>query len=183
MLLYMKMGACTEWGLIALLLAGCGDAPATPVASEDLLEMSSDMVGYETRTILTTDGVKSGLIEADTTYFFEDSTLVHMNGVDMVTYTDQGAVRATITADRGRYDQRTQQMHAQGNVVLILPDDGRRLESPELHYDPESQRIWSDSATTYLNASQVTRGSCFKSDMTFRNITVCDIRGAADVGG
>ena len=178
-----KIARLIIWVLIAPLGAGCGDAPATPVASDDLLAMDSDMVGYETKTILTTDGVRSGVIDADTAYFFDDSTFVYMRGVNMVIHTDQGDVLATITADQGRYDQYSQQMHAQGNVVLIMPGENRRVESGELYYNPVNQQIWSESSTTYRYDGEVTRGTCFKSDLEFRNYEVCNIRGSADVGG
>jgi LPS export ABC transporter protein LptC len=101
----------------------------------------------------------------------------------MEVYTDQGAVRATVTAARGRYDRISQGMHAEGNVVLIMPAEARRVESAELWYEPNEDRIWSDSAATYHHDGQITRGTCFKSDLTFKNYTVCNIRGAADVGG
>ena len=178
-----KIARFAGWGLLVPFALGCGDAPATPVASDDLLTMGSDMVGYETTTILTIDGVKSGVIDADTAYFFDDSTFVYMRGVNMVIHTDQGAVRATVTADQGRYEQRSQQMHAQGNVVLIIPGEHRRVESGELYYNPVNHQIWSNSSTTYWHDGEVTRGTCFKSDLDFRNYEVCNIRGSADVGG
>jgi LPS export ABC transporter protein LptC len=106
-----------------------------------------------------------------------------MEGVRMEVYTDLGAVRVTVTSDRGRLDSATQGMHALGNVVLIVPDGNRRVESAELYYEPTDERIWSDSATVYRRDGQVTRGSCFKSDLKFTNYTVCNIRGSADVGG
>jgi LPS export ABC transporter protein LptC len=182
-LLCNKIKRLVGWGILALFGAGCGDAPATPVASDDLLAMDSDMVGYETKTILTTDGVKSGVIDADTAYFFDDSTFVYMRGVNMVIHTDQGDVRATVTADQGRYDQYSQQMHAQGNVVLIMPGEDRRVESEELYYNPVDQQIWSESSTTYWYDGEVTRGTCLRSDLEFRDFQVCNIRGSADVGG
>jgi hypothetical protein len=57
------------------------------------------------------------------------------------------------------------------------------VESAELYYEPADQRIWSDSASTYTYKGQVTRGTCFRSDLTFKNYQVCNIRGAADLGG
>jgi arabinose-5-phosphate isomerase len=173
-----RIGGC----LAVLALGACGERAATPVASEDIQGMTSDMVGFGTDTYLTTNGVRTGAIKADTAYFFEDSTVVHMRGVDMAIHTEQGAVRATVTARRGRYDERSQQMHAVGDVVLILPNENRRVESGELYYNPNDGRIWSDSATTYHQANgQITRGTCFNSDLSFTNIFVCNIRGAADV--
>ena len=178
-----RIGRLIGGGVLALGLAACGTEPATPLASTDQLQMTSDMVGIDTDTYLTTDGVKSGLIHADTAFFFEDSTVVHMRGVTMTMYTDQGAVRATVTSEAGRYEQRSQQMHATGNVVLVMPGEGRTVESGELNYNPNDGRIWSDSATTYRNGDQTTRGTCFNSDLSFKNYTVCNIRGTADVGG
>ena len=171
-------------GLTVLPLAACGDRSPTPVASDELMEMTSDMVGFGNQTILTTNGVKSGLIKADTAYFFDDSTVVHMRGVDMSIYTEMGAVRATVTSRAGEYEERTQRMHAVGDVVLVLPGENRRVESGELYYNPNDGRIWSDSLTTYHNErGEITRGSCFNSDLEFKNLTVCNIRGSATVGG
>jgi hypothetical protein len=97
-------------------------------------------------------------------------------------FTEDGVPRATVTADRGRMEQGTSQtMLAQGNVILILPAEDRRIESEELWYDGE--RVWSDSATTYRNNGRVTRGSCFRSNLSFTEVEVCSIRGAADLGG
>lgn len=171
------------FALLLGLLGGCGEASETPLASQELLEMRSDMVGYDTNTYVTVDGVRSAQIHSDTTFYFEDSTVVHMDGVRMEVFTDQGAVRATVTAARGRYDPDTQGMYASGNVVLVMAAEGKRVESSELWYEPVDERIWSDSASTYYHDGQVTRGTCFKSDLSFRNYTVCNIRGAADVGG
>ena len=182
---YKQMRWLTGAGLALLLglTAGCGNPAETPLASQELLELRSDMVAYDTDTYITANGIRSAQIHSDTAFYFEDSTAVHMEGVRMEVYTDQGAVRATVTAERGRYDRRTQGMHAQGDVVLVMPTADRRVESAELWYEPVDQRIWSDSASTFFNQGRVTRGTCFKSDLTFKNYTVCNIRGAADVGG
>ena len=65
-----------------------------------------------------------------------------------------------------------------------MPKEGRRVESAELYYEPANQRIWSDSASNYYHDNgQITRGTCFQSDLTFKNYRVCNIRGAADVSG
>ena len=169
---------------LVLVLAACGDGPPTPVAGEDLLEMQADMVSYDMVTYFTNaEGIRTGKIEADSAFFFQDSTVVHMRGVDMTVYAETGEVRATVTAHRGRYEERYQKMHALGDVVLVMPADSRRLESEELHYDPLTERIWSDSASTYRYQGQVTMGTCFRSDMSFQNYEVCNIRGSADIGG
>ena len=177
-------GAAAYGFLAVVAAAGCGDGLPTPVADDGLLEMSADMISYDVVTYMTNaEGIRSGRIRADSAYYYLDSTVVHMRGVEMDVYTEAGLVRATVTAERGRYDERTQQMHAVGDVVLVFPNESRRLESGELHYDPVTESIRSESASTYHHDGQTTRGTCFRSDMSFRNYQVCDIRGSAELGG
>ena len=125
------------------------------------------------------DGVRQGRVEADTAYAYADSSELSIIGMHVVFYDDDGRERATVTADRGHMNQRSQRMEAEGNVVLIVAADGRKIESPELNYDPSRDLIWSDSATVQtLKNGQVTRGSSFKSDLEFKNITIANPRGA-----
>jgi LPS export ABC transporter protein LptC len=167
-----------------LALAACGAEPPTEVAPEEILGIEADMISYGMTTYFTNaQGVRTGKIDADSAYFFQDSTVVHMQGVNMTVSTEAGQVRATVTADKGRYDERTQQMHAIGNVVLVMPNDARQVESGELYYDPMTEKIWSDSASTYNNRGQITRGTCFQSNLDFTAFNVCNIRGSADFGG
>lgn len=71
-------------------------------------------------------------------------------------------------------------MVARGDVVLRVHTDSSRIESAEIHYDPDAERIWSDSATVRTLADgTVTRGSAFESDIEFENVVVRDPRGSA----
>jgi hypothetical protein len=58
--------------------------------------------------------------------------------------------------------------------------DSSTLRSQEIHYDPNIDRIWSDSATTRIlkNGSE-TRGSAFESDIEFTNVRILNVRGDA----
>ena len=69
-------------------------------------------------------------------------------------------------------------MIARGEVLLFVHRDSSNLRSQEIHYDPESDRIWSDSTTIRTLADgTVTSGSSFESDIEFENIVVRDPRG------
>ena len=167
-----------------LALGACGAESTTPQASDEVQSMTADLISYDMDTYFTNaEGIRTGRIQADTAFFFQDSTVVHMQGVEMTVSAETGQVRATVTAERGRYDERTQQMHAIGNVILVMPNDNRRVESGELYYDPMTEKIWSDSASTYQSQDRVTRGTCFQSNLSFTQYSVCNIRGSADLGG
>ena len=131
------------------------------------------MVSY-----LTAYGVREGRVEADTAYTFADSTKVDLRVMRVTFYDESGLERATVAGRTGEWDQANDQMIARGDVVLFVHTDSSTLESQEIHYDPEADRIWSDSATVRTMADgSVTTGSAFESDIDFTNIVVRDPRG------
>ena len=163
-------------GLVAL--ASCGDASEAPVAESGMQDLVADYVIYEMEQYLTQDGVRSGVVISDSAYVFDDSTTVHLFGVDMKLYTETGSERARVTSERGWLNQRTEQMVARGNAILVVPDRDVEVRSPELNYAPGADQIFSDSVSTMRIEGRESRGTCFKSDLEFRNFSVCDPVGA-----
>lgn len=170
-------GACA---LVAV-LGACDDPTNTNIAPAELTEIDADNVLYGMTSFLTASGVREGRVEADTAFFYADSAKVYLRRMELIFYHEDGRARATVTALRGTMDTNTDAMLAQGNVVLIVHADGRRIETSELHYDPQRDRIWSDSATVQTLADgRVSRGTAFESDMEFTNVRIQNPRG--DVG-
>ncbi len=166
---------------LPLLVGGCEEPVDTPLAPPELLELGADFVQYGMTTFLSSSGVREGRVEADTAYAFTDSSKVVLQGMRLIFYDENGGPRATVTALGGELDERTDAMIARGDVVLRVHGDGRVIETSELFYDPNRDRIWSDSTTVQTLASgQVTRGTAFESDLEFRNVRIENIRG--DIG-
>ena len=156
----------------------CDGPTDSPVADPQLLELDADQVVYGMVSFLTASGIREGRVEADTAYVYADSALIVMRGMELTFYDDEGRPRATVTALGGELDQNTDRMVARGDVVLRVHADGRVIESPELRYDPQRDRIWSDSTTVQrLADGSVTRGTAFESDLEFRNVRIENIRG------
>lgn len=165
-------------GVLALFSGACRDEPATLVAGESVQDLDADYVVYGSETVLTVDGVRSGNVRADSAYVYNDQAENHLFGVFMTLFDDMGAVRARLTSNTGVLEQRTDRMVARGNVILIVEEQNLRIESPELHYDPTSERIRSDSATTVVQNGRTTRGTAFRSDLELRNWSLENPRGA-----
>jgi len=165
-----------------LFVSACNGPTDTPVASADVQGIVADLVSNDMVSFLTANGVREGRVEADTAYAYYDSAMVKLVGMRLVFYTDDGGERATVTADGGELDENSDRMVARGNVVLIVHSDGRRIETAELNYDPNQNRIWSDSATVQTQANgSVTRGTAFESDLDFRNVVIRNIRGGGNI--
>ena len=95
-----------------------------------------------------------------------------MRTVNLIMYDEAGEERARVTSRTGLMNEDTQLMVARGDAVLVMAD--RRIESAEIHYEPQRDRIWSDSTTimTMTEGGRVVEGSAFLSDANFENIFI-----------
>ena len=159
------------------LMVACDRPSAAPVAS-DFMQGIEGPVVFGMVSYLTASGVREGRIEADTAFTHADTSRVDLRGMSVVFYDEVGLERATVSGHTGEWNPETDQMIARGEVLLFVHRDSSNLRSQEIHYDPESDRIWRDSATirTLANGT-VTSGSSFESDIEFENIVVRDPRG------
>lgn len=158
--------------LLVLLTAACGEESETPVVAEEVTRIDADNVVFGMTQILTREGVREGVVNADTAYFYQDSSAVHLRGVEMTLYREEGGRRAEVVAERGRLDPRTQEMVGRGEVVLTIPEGNRRIETEELHYSSRGDRIWSDTYTIMEQDGEVTCGTAFRSDLEFQNVVI-----------
>ena len=125
----------------------CGKTKEAVVQPTNAYADSSDQVMYGARSLLTDQGLLRAELHADTAYFFDENSRIEMRTVRTTFYTQTGAKNAVLTSRAGTYDQRRQQMTARGDVVVV-GEDGRRLESQQLKYDQRMNQISSDSAFT-----------------------------------
>lgn len=163
--------------LIAALVAACGGSPQEPAVTGDFVPLPSDVM---TDVVFrpTTDGVQTALLRSDTVYMRRDSSRYDLVGVDLEMFDSSGKLSATLTSKTGEYSTVGQAMVARGNVVLITVDGNRRIETEELHYDPNTRRIWSDVPTVMREEGNVYRGNAFTADDGFRNVNIPGYRGA-----
>jgi LPS export ABC transporter protein LptC len=156
--------------LAALMAAGCGEDGATPVADQDLMALADAGVLYGMRSYLHTEGTRSGVIVADSAFEVPDSSRTRLFGMQMTLYYEDGRDRARVTADSAVLNQRTEELIAWGDVVAQVLEQGSEIASPELHYNPSMQQIWSDSVTVITQGDgSVTSGTAFRSDLQFQN--------------
>ena len=158
----------------------CADAENATTVPNDFMQGMDAPVVYGMTSYITTEGVRQARVEADTAFTFADSAKIDLRVMTVYFYDEAGAERATVRGTRGEWNQETDLMVARGDVELLVYADSSVLRSQEIHYDPQTDRIWSDSATSrsYADGS-VTSGSSFESDIEFTNIRIRDMRGDA----
>lgn len=166
----MRLSAIVLGGIvIGLILTGCEEDREVATVPAAVASIDADFVVVGGEQFVTREGRSEAHLAYDTAYQWTDSTAVSLRRLELVVFHEDGTERARVTADRGRLDQATNQMVARGDVVLVVPGQERTLRSEELYYDPESERIWSDSAFVMDLPQQVLRGDWFNSDLEFRD--------------
>lgn len=164
--------------LLALATAACGAAGPDPVA-EEVEGMKADRVLFGTETFLTTEGIKRGVVRADTAFMYDPENRVELRNVELTTFDENGRETATITANQGEFDTATRKMVARGDVVVLMAD-GRRIETFVLNYDPRTDRIWSDTESWLYRDGTRLRGDGFTSNADMTNLKVRNPTGRAE---
>ncbi len=163
---------------VGFLFAACTESTSRMVVDPDLAAMEADYIIFGLTQNMTHDGIREFVVEADTAFVFQDSTIVLLRGnVTLTAYNeDAGTEKAVVTSERGRLATNSNEMLAEGNAVLLIRADGRRIESYELRYAPEQDAIRSDSATVMFDGDNIVEGTGFNSDMNFERVRVRDAR-------
>lgn len=156
---------------LAAVMAGCDDKREPPVLARAAMADSADQVMFGASFNMTNRGVIRAELQADTAYFFDDNTRIELDDVNTTFYTVSGMKDAVLTSDRGRYSTRLGNMTAYGNVV-VTTEDGRRIVTPELHYNQSSNQFSSDSQFVMTQPGRRIAGVGFRSDPGLKNVQV-----------
>ena len=165
-------------GIVASALVACTSKKQPPVANHSPLADSADQVMYSSRFVLADLGINRAQMHSDTAYFFDDNTRMEFENPVVTFFTATGAKDAVLTARHGTYNNRTSNMIARKNVVVVS-EDGRRLTTSELIYNQQKNEISSDSAFLLTEPSRQVSGVGFRSDPNMKNILI--LKGASGI--
>lgn len=168
----MKRAAVALSAFVLGVLGACHETTqAPPVAKHAAIPDSADQLMFGVWFLLTDAGVKRAEVRADTAYLYDESTRSDLRKVKTDFFKVTGEKDATLTSLTGTYSSRLGTMEARGNVVVVTTDK-RRLETPQLRYDPGRNEITSDSAFVLTQTDRRLEGIGFISDPNLNNIKV-----------
>ncbi len=168
------------WGALLCLCAAaaCGEPPGG-VANQAFAADSADQIMFKLRQNLTKDGVKQAYLMADTAFIYEASGRVDLRKIQVTFYSAEGVQQSVLTGLKGTYWMRTNQMSAQGNVVVVRTSDGARLVTDYLEYDPTKNEVRTDKPYVADKGTQHIEGVGFVCDPGFTTCTTQQARGNA----
>ena len=149
----------------------CEEPGATPPVGRSAAGDTADQTLFGVRLTLADHGVQRALLQADTAFSYEDNTRTELRVVRTTFYTETGVKDGTLTSREGTYNSRAGNMEARGNVV-VLSEDGRRLVTQQLRYEPQRNEITGDSAFVLTRPGEELSGIGFRTDPNLSRINV-----------
>lgn len=165
--------------LACMALVACAKAGPDRADQVQQAADSADQLMIGMSTNLTAEGVRTGHLEADTAFVYENSGHTDLKKIKVTFYTPSGVQTSILTSDAGWYRMRTGEMEARGNVVVVRAD-GARLTTSILKYDQSKNQVSTDQPYTwYEPPDRHLAATGFISDPTFSNITTQALHGTA----
>lgn len=156
----------------ALATGGCAEEEPVETAGPELLGLGADQVMVGMEHLVTREGILRARIRADTAYTYQDSSVVHLQPFEVTFYGPEGATTTELTARRGTYDLRTNDVEAFEDVVVLDRQEDQRLETEELRYDARANELTSDRPFALHRSSGILRGAGFVSDPELDTVRV-----------
>jgi LPS export ABC transporter protein LptC len=165
----------------ALAWAACSSGARPPVSPNNPLADSADQVMFGVRTFITDQGLLRAQMRADTGYFFDGNSRIEVRNERTVFFTNTGQQSAVLTSIEGTVNTSRSTMEARKNVIVIS-EEGKRLETTQLAYNQTTNLISSDSAFVLTEPTRRVEGVGFVSDPNLTNFRILKLaRGAGPI--
>ena len=105
--------------------------------------------------------------------------LIFPDHLEVYFYNDSSQLKSTLMADYASVDEEKKIMLAQNNVILISSDD-KKLETDELIWDENKNKIYTDKKVKITTGKEVIYGEGFTSTPDFKQYSITKINGTFD---
>lgn len=143
----------------------CAPDETPPTAGPEVLREGVDMVLIDMEHYLTRQGVRRGRLLSDTAEYLSENE-IHLRPVELTFFDDEGREVSLLTADFAVFNEVSEDMEATGNVVVLDRRDDGRLETEQIRYVKQEDRLYGDRQFVYESngGRTVMRGDSFESD-------------------
>ncbi len=155
--------------LLSLFLLSCSSQEPKPpqVSSTE----TPDQILENSIIILTVNGVKSTVIKANYLAKYEKKDLTLAKVIQADFFDKDGKHTSILTGDSGTIQEHRQYLEVQGNV-LVVTDEGMKLETTSLRWDPKINKIVTDDFVKITKKNDIITGYGLESDSELKNIKI-----------
>ncbi len=122
----------------------------------------------------THKGEKKWELKAKNAYFFERGERIELKAVYVEFYSEEDG-NSFLTADSGIVNERTYDMKALGNVVL-MNEKGKRIESQGLNWENRKERLTTEDWVRVVDGGDTLEGVGLETDSHLRRIVLKKVK-------
>lgn len=143
---------------VLAVVSGCGDSgePSQAAAPGARTGRVPERQFFDYRLIESEAGIRQWALQSEKMLKFSGEKDVHLVTLHM-DFFKEGGHFSVLTADSGRANLTTKDIHTWGNVIVVT-DDGRRLECEELFFNNETELIHNDVFNRFTRDGDVLTG-------------------------
>ncbi len=168
----MKNIYCVIILLLAVALTGCNRDDFNRSDHGDSLGQNAPDSEVSGATILLSDmGKVTSEIMADKIIQYNDidSTMAYV--LTIKNYDTLGHVNSTVTGDSSVIRENTRMYIIYGNVIVVT-EDGTKLETDKLHWNPKTDKIHTDSFVRITTSDGVVSGWGMEADQKIKSYKI-----------
>jgi len=162
--------------IIWLFIYGCTKEKVEPTVNVKFTsEEIPDQESWNSTIFFTDSGRTRAILNAGHLKVFSKNreTLLDSN-IRIDFYNNEEIHTTTLTAKRGRVDEKTNNLYAIDSVVAVN-DSGIVISSDEMMWRNKDRKIVSDKYVTIVSPNEIIEGYGFESDQNLRNYIIYNI--------
>jgi len=162
------IGFCIIILLGTVILKGCSEEKTK---MKNLAKDLPDQVIENTTMVFTVNGEKSTVIKAQSVWKWLDKDLTKAKVLEVDFYDSLGEHTSHLTADSGWVWEKRQNLEVLSNVFVVT-DEGIKLKTQSLRWDPKIQKIATDDFVEITKAKDIITGYGLEADQDLKNFKI-----------
>lgn len=160
-----------------------GKVPLAEIIIKD--EIIPDQITYDTEVAFIDSSFTKAILKAGRARVYNEAKETLLDSSVKVTFYDKKDPDKTsiLTCDSARIDDRTKNMIAQGNVLVISENKNMKLKTSLLEWKNEQQRLYSTEYVEIYNEREVLKGYGFESDPDLNDYKIFKVSGIQNLKG
>ena len=122
----------------------------------------------------TENGKKRLVVVAENAEIDKNNKMIRANKINMKYYNEKESVTSTLTSERATLEIGTNDMEAEGNVVLIT-DIGAKLETEKLKLISATNKVVTDTPVRFTKGGNVLTGKGLEADSRLENALIKEV--------
>jgi LPS export ABC transporter protein LptC len=148
-----------------------------PQVSDDSFGQAVEQVIENMEITFTEGGRRTGVLTADSVAILDSGKMKKGKRITVDFFDQEGHHVSTLTASEGIYNSPAEEVQAKGNVVVIS-DDGARLETELLSWRKEANRVFTDAFVTITRGKSRVTGYGLSTDPQLADVHILkDVQG------